>query len=87
MAQIIVRNLDDSVRDMLRDRARAHGRSMEEEVRDILRAAVVESPSLKGKGLGSRIAELFRGQADLGDGPFVVEETGGGVPEPMSFDE
>lgn len=87
MAQLIVRNLEDDVRDKLRDRAQSHGRSMEEEVRDILRAAVVQAPSLNGKGLGSRIAELFRNQADLGDEPFVVEEWRGGVPDPMSFDE
>lgn len=87
MAQLIVRNLEDDVRDKLRDRAKSHGRSMEEEVRDILRAAVVQSPAMKGKGLGSQIAELFRGQADLGDEPFVVDGARGGVPEPMSFDE
>lgn len=87
MAQLIVRNLEDDVRDKLRDRAQRHGRSMEEEVRDILRAAVVQVPAEQGQGLGSRIAELFRSQPDLGDEPFVAEPWRGGVPEPMSFDE
>lgn len=87
MAQLIVRNLEDDVRDKLRDRAQRRGCSMEEEVRDILRAAVLQASASDGKGLGSRIAELFRGQADLGDEPFVVEQWQGGVPDPMSLDE
>lgn len=87
MAQLIVRNLEDEVRDKLRDRAQTHGRSMEEEVRDILRAAVVSTPEASRQGLGSQIAAMFRDQPDLGDEPFVVEEIRGGVPEPMSFDE
>jgi phosphopantothenoylcysteine decarboxylase/phosphopantothenate--cysteine ligase len=36
MASITIRNLDDSIKDRLRLRAAAHGRSMEEEVRIIL---------------------------------------------------
>ena len=40
MASITIRNLDDDVRTRLRIRAAEHGRSMEEEVRIILREAV-----------------------------------------------
>lgn len=40
MASIMIRNLEDEVETRLRLRAVAHGRSMEEEVRAILRAAV-----------------------------------------------
>ncbi len=40
MAQVIVRNLDDAVKRKLQRRAARHGRSMEEEIRDILRDAV-----------------------------------------------
>ena len=57
MAQILVRNIDEGVKEALRERARAHRRSLEAEVRDILRAAVVPAESL---GLGSRIVALFR---------------------------
>jgi plasmid stability protein len=39
MAQLIVRNLEDDVKHRLQARARRHGRSTEEEVRDVLRAA------------------------------------------------
>ena len=40
MANITIRNLDDDVKTRLRKRAAGHGRSMEEEVRVILREAV-----------------------------------------------
>ncbi len=60
MAQLTVRNLDDEVKAKLRRRARRHGRSMEEEVRDILRNAVKEEAGPQ-EGLGTRIAALFKG--------------------------
>ncbi|MDR5698879.1 FitA-like ribbon-helix-helix domain-containing protein [Agromyces aerolatus] len=40
MASIIVRGLDESVKNRLAAQARAHGRSMEAEAREILSAAV-----------------------------------------------
>jgi plasmid stability protein len=87
VTEFIVRNLEDEIWNKLRDRAQAHGCSMEEEVRDILRGAVISTPEAPRQGLGSQIAELFRDQPDFGDEPFVVEELRGGVPKPMSFDE
>jgi plasmid stability protein len=61
MAQLIVRNLEDDVRDKLRAMATTHGRSMEEEVREILREAALRAPLDTGVGLGTRLAERFRG--------------------------
>ena len=40
MASITIRNLDDSLKSRLRDQAAVHGRSMEDEARNILRAAL-----------------------------------------------
>lgn len=40
MATITVRNLDDDIQQLLKERAAAHGRSMEAEARDILTTAV-----------------------------------------------
>lgn len=60
MAQLIVRNLEDDVKRRLQARARRHGRSTEEEVRDILRHAVRDEGAPK-PGLGSRIASRFAG--------------------------
>jgi plasmid stability protein len=45
MASLTIRDLDDSVKSKLRVRAAQRGRSMEEEARHILRAALAESPA------------------------------------------
>jgi antitoxin FitA len=82
MAQVIVRNLDDSVKRKLQRRAAKHGRSMEEEIRDILRDAVKDDGKPE-KGLGTRIAERFRG-IEL-DEP--IREFRGYTIEPPKFDE
>jgi plasmid stability protein len=58
MAQFIVRDLEDDVKARLKRRAARHGRSMEEEVRHILRNAVKEQDQHLPK-LGSRIAARF----------------------------
>lgn len=58
MAQLVVRNIENAVKVRLQRRARRNGRSMEEEIRDILRGAAIEEPSLGG-GLGKEIAGLF----------------------------
>ena len=60
MAQVIVRNLKDSVKKKLQRRAAKHGRSMEAEIRDILDDAVKDDDKPR-KGLGTEIAELFKG--------------------------
>ncbi len=44
MATMTIRNLDDEVKARLRIRAARHGRSMEEEARSILRAALSSEP-------------------------------------------
>ncbi|GAB5470160.1 MAG: plasmid stabilization protein [Rhodospirillales bacterium] len=44
MASITIRSLDDSLKQRLRVRAAEQGRSMEEEVREILRDALAEPP-------------------------------------------
>ena len=59
MAQLLVRQIDDDVKEKLQKRARSHGRSTEEEVREILRNAV-NSDRENREGLGSRIAARFR---------------------------
>lgn len=56
MATLTIRNLEDDVRDKLRVRAAQHGRSMEDEVRVILRGAV--SQGAPGE-IWKRSRELF----------------------------
>jgi len=60
MAQILIRNLENEVKSRLQRRAKRNGRSMEEEVREILRDAAKNERNQR-KGLGTEIAELFRG--------------------------
>lgn len=63
MAQILVRNLDGDVKRKLRSRARRHGRSIAEEVREILREAVRDEPG-GGEPLGTRLARRFAGKLE-----------------------
>ena len=58
MVQLVVRQLEQEVKTRLKRRAASHGRSMEEEVRHILRNAVKEDNRPVTR-LGSRIAARF----------------------------
>jgi plasmid stability protein len=82
MAQFVVRNLDEEVKLRLQRRAALHGRSMEEEVRDILRNAVKEGEPRAG-GLGSEIASLFARTGLETD----IPELRGHVVKSATFDE
>ncbi|NBE06815.1 FitA-like ribbon-helix-helix domain-containing protein [Paragemmobacter ruber] len=57
MASIIIRNLEDDVKARLKQRAAAHGRSMEEEARITLRGAV--GATNPRADLGAAIAARF----------------------------
>ena len=48
MASITIRNLDDTLKSRLRIQAATHGRSMEDEARDILRSALSREPARHG---------------------------------------
>ena len=56
MASLTIRNLDEDLKARLRIEAAQHGHSMEEEVRSILRRALIRQPQ---RGLGNRIAQRF----------------------------
>ena len=59
MAQFVVRQVEDDVAAKLKRRAKRHGRSMEDEVRHILRSAVTAEHRGVRK-LGSRMAARFQ---------------------------
>ena len=61
MAQILVRTLDDRLKARLQRRAKRHGRSMEEEAREILRNAL-KAEERQTVGFGTASAALFSGQ-------------------------
>ena len=81
MAQLVVRNLEGEVKARLQRRARHHGRSTEEEVREILRNAVKEGVVARER-LGSRLAARFAGTGLDGD----IEELRGNEASPAEFD-
>lgn len=64
MAAITIRNVDDALKKRLRIQAAAHGQSMEEEAREILRSAVSREPARPDK-LGTALHELFEPHGGL----------------------
>ena len=58
MASMTIRNLDDSLKRRLRVRAAEHGKSMEEEAREILRSALSQEAS-PSSSLSSTIRRRF----------------------------
>lgn len=78
MAQLVVHNLDDDVTAKLQARARRHGRSTEEEVRDILRNATRDE-GLRRPALGTRLVRRF---ARIGVTEELQELHGGPVRPP-----
>jgi antitoxin FitA len=83
MAEFVVRNIENSVKVSLQRRARRNGRSMEEEIRDILRDAVNQEEDVPSGGLGTEIASLF---AKVGL-EYEIPELHGQQTEPPSFDK
>jgi plasmid stability protein len=82
VAQLVVRNVENGVKARLQRRAKRNGRSMEEEVRDILRNAANE-PDVPASGLGTEISALFA-KAGL---ECDIPELRGHETKPASFDE
>lgn len=67
MASITIRNLDDEVKTKLRVRAATNGRSMEEEVRTILREVVgrESQPANLAQAIRARVVPLGGVELDL----------------------
>ncbi|MFY9839287.1 MAG: bifunctional phosphopantothenoylcysteine decarboxylase/phosphopantothenate--cysteine ligase CoaBC [Xanthobacteraceae bacterium] len=87
MASLTVRQLDDSLKRLLRLRAARHSRSMEDEVRVILRQAAEE----REREAAELLAPSTRQQHDSAtapavDGPRIVLVIGGGIAAYKSLD-
>lgn len=80
VAQLIVPNFEGDALDRLRDLARSHGRSLEEEAREILRGAVLGQRASQPH-LGSRFAGRFAA-IGLDDG---IQELRGELATPPDF--
>lgn len=86
MAQILVRNVETQLKTRLQRRAKRNGRSMEAEVRELLRDALKDEDAPQRK-LGTEIVALFSGQGiGLKEGE-VIRELRGYPLEPIKFDE
>lgn len=82
MATLTIRDLDESLKRSLRVRAAGQNRSMEEEARQILRAALAMTPG-PASDLATRIRNRF---AEFGDVQLPLAEREP-VRPPPSFDE
>ena len=80
MASLTIRNLEEPIKALLRIRAAHHGHSMEEEVRQILRNALLEdaqSPQNLAEAIAQRFAEL----GGVDDLPITAREPMGEPPQ------
>jgi antitoxin FitA len=82
MSSITIRNLESSVKSRLRMRAARHGRSMEEEARDILRAALAE----KTHKPANLFEAIRRRMGSLGGVELDIPQRGA-LREPPRFEE
>lgn len=77
MASITIRNLEETTKRKLKVRAAMHGRSMEQEARDILNGALREKPLRQkrksGADLVKRIREIFEPLGGVELEPFPRE--------------
>jgi phosphopantothenoylcysteine decarboxylase / phosphopantothenate---cysteine ligase len=81
MGSITIRQLDDALKAALRLRAATHGRSVEDEVRTILRAAAAEEAPPPAARPGSQVSTPERGAV-----PRVLLIIGGGIAAYKSLD-
>jgi antitoxin FitA len=79
MASLVIRQIPESVKTKLKERAARHGRSMEEEVRSILKAAAAEQEE-EGPNFLQALHEAF---APFGG--FEFERIQEPVREPPDF--
>ncbi|MFP5235484.1 MAG: FitA-like ribbon-helix-helix domain-containing protein [Acidobacteriota bacterium] len=70
MTQILVRNLETTLKTRLQRRAKRNGRSMEAEVREILRETLRNEERTPGVGFGTASVALFSGSGVWIDEPI-----------------
>ena len=80
MASITIRNLDDALKRKLRVRAAHRNHSMEDEVRDILRAALAQEPASTGN-----LADAIRRRIEPLGGVELSLPARGPMREPPDF--
>ena len=86
MASLTVRQLDDALKRLLRLRAARHGRSMEDEVRVILREAAEQIDHGAGDHFALAAASQHETEVASENGPRIVLIIGGGIAAYKSLD-
>lgn len=81
MASMTIRNIDDLLKARLRVQAARHGRSMEDEARDILRVAL----STEGEGSGQSLIESIRRRIMPVGGIELDLPAREAIPNPVDF--
>jgi antitoxin FitA len=85
MSTLTIRNLEPSIKDKLRIAAATHGRSMEEEVRTILRNVLAQPAATTATmGMGDRIHARF---AELGGIELDIPPRTGNIPRYATFED
>lgn len=82
MATMTIRNLDDDVKARLRVQAAQHGRSMEEEARNILRVALSTLPEAN---TGAALVKAIRARVERFGGIELELPVRGPMREPPDF--
>jgi antitoxin FitA len=80
MAQLVVRNLPDDVKERLKRRAKRHGRSLEAEVRDVL-SQVQEPGAESPQDTSDFVARLIRRQRKIGITDADIDALNGSIEE------
>jgi antitoxin FitA len=88
MTSLTIRNLDSETKQKFRELAARHGKSMEEEARSMIRAAVNDNPTAeprpkKGESMWDVIMEL---REKYGTFELEIPERKASTREPPSFD-
>ena len=80
MPNLLVRDIDPTLKRQLTERARAHRRSLSEEAKALIRRGIAEQP--RHVGLGTRLFSMIPGEWRGDDLVFDLPED---VPEPAVF--
>jgi len=86
LASLTVRQLDDALKKLLRLRAARHGRSMEDEVRVILREAAAETDRGAPDRFTAATSSKHKTATPSEDGPRILLIIGGGIAAYKSLD-
>jgi plasmid stability protein len=82
VASIVIRQLDDKIKEKLRLRASRRGRSMEQEAREILRAALSAKPEKR-----MNLANAIRRHVEPLGGIELTIPRRGPLPKPVDFSQ